>query len=123
VTLITAHVRVLNSLLFVGDSSKKELPTIDGNGSVWSTASCVAVSCLPDCDGPTEIIIGALSEVQSRGEKLVFDGEVETPSRAIVVETVLAKKILQRNVLNTRTHIRIWTNGLRDTDKVIVGLT
>ena len=64
-TLIAAHVPVLNSLLFVKDSLTKDHPNINGIGSVWSTASCVAVSCLPDCDGPTEIILGDSGELQA----------------------------------------------------------
>ena len=121
-TLIAARIRVLNSLLFIRDSSIDALPTIDGSGSVWSTASCVAVSCLPDCDGATEIIIGDLAEVQSDAAKLVFDRLLETPSRTIVVQTVVGEKLLQREVSAAVTRMRIWTNGLRDTDKVVIGV-
>ena len=121
-TLIAARIRVLNSLLFIRDSSVDALPTIDGSGAVWSTASCVAVSCLPDCDGATEIVIGDLAEVQGDAAKLVFDRLLETPSRIIVVQTVVGEKLLQREVPAAVTRTRIWTNGLRDTDKVIIGV-
>ena len=121
-TLIAAHLRVLNSLLFIKDGSVDDLPTVDGNGFVWSTSSCVAVSCLPDCDGVTEIVVGDLAEVQSGAAKLVFDQPLETPSRLVVVQTVIGGRILQKEVRGASTHLRIWTNGSRDTDKVIIGL-
>ncbi len=120
--LISTHVRVLNSLLFIKDARTKDLPMIDGQGSFWFTASCVAVSCMPDCDGPTEVVIGTPSELQDDAVKLLFDTRLETPSRSITVETVLAEKILEKNALNATTRVRIWTDGFRDTNKVVIDL-
>lgn len=117
----STNAKVLNSLLYIKDASKTDLPAIDGTGAYWSVPSCVAVSCLPDCDGPTTITIGAVSEVQVSG-KLLFDSRLETPSRRIIVETVLGKTILEQSVQNDMTRVRIWTNGFRDTDKVTIGL-
>lgn len=113
--------KILNSLLYIKDSRKTDLPAIDGNGAYWYVPSCVAVSCLPDCDGSTTITIGAASEMRVN-EKLLFDNQVETPSHRIIVETVLGKTILEQNVPNEMTRVRIWTNGFRDTDKVTIGL-
>lgn len=121
-TLVAAHVRVLNSLLFVKDADAKTLPVIDGNGAVWSTPSSVAIGCMPDCDGVTEIILGDLSEIQGNELKLLFEGQLETPSRRLIVQTVLAEKVLQRDVSDTATRLQVWTNGLRDTDKIVVGV-
>lgn len=119
--LLSTTVKVLNSLLYVKDALKTDLPAIDGIGAYWIAPSCVAVSCLPDCDGPTMIIIGAASEVQASGE-LLFDGLLETPSHKIVVETVLGKAVLEQSVPHNETRVRIWTNGFRDTDRVAIGL-
>lgn len=120
--LTTTHVRVLNSILFIKDSRTKDLTKIDGHGSFWTTPSCIAVSCMPDCDGSTEVAFGNLSEFQSKAGKLLFDALLETPSRRITVETVLAEKILEKNVLNATTRVRIWTDGFRDTEKVLISL-
>ncbi|HEY4140675.1 MAG TPA: hypothetical protein VGM57_04635 [Pseudolabrys sp.] len=120
-TPLSTNVKVLNSLLYIKDARQVDLPDIDGRGAYWFTPSCVAVSCLPDCDGPTTVAIGAASEMLASG-KLIFDSQLETPSRRIVVETVLAKKILEQAVLDDATRVRIWTNGFRDTDKVTIGL-
>jgi hypothetical protein len=119
--MTSVNVRVLNSLLYIKDASKVELPAIDGRGAYWFLPSCVALSCLPDCDGPTRITIGAASEVQVN-EKLLFDRRLKTPSHRIIVESVLGRTILEQNVPNELTRVRIWRNGFRDTDKVIIGL-
>ena len=118
---ISARVRVLNSLLFIRDAQIKDLPEIDGNGAVWSTLSCVAVCCQPDCDGPTEIIIGNSSELRL-GDKPLFDRRLQTPSRRLIVETVLAEKVCEQRVPDVTTRLRIWTNGQRAADKITVGL-
>ena len=117
----SASVKVLNSLLYIKDARKPDLPAVNGRGAYWSIPSCVAVSCLPDCDGPTTITIAASPQVRV-GEKLLFDSLLETPSRRIVVETVLGKAILEQDVPSDTTRVRIWTNGSRDTDQVLVGL-
>ncbi len=87
-------------------------------GAVWSTSSCVAVSCLPDCDGEADIVVGPAEKVRQDGH-LVFDSQLETPSGSIVVETVLKERMLQVSVPNVHTRVRIWTSGVRDTDRVI----
>ncbi|HYK23139.1 MAG TPA: hypothetical protein VEU75_00585, partial [Candidatus Acidoferrum sp.] len=115
-------VRALNSLLFIKDTRTKDLPMIDGYGSIWTTSSCVAVSCLPDCDGSTEVVIGNPSDLQNTAGKLLFDAVLETPNKCVSVETVLAEKILEKDVPNATTHVRIWTDGFRDTSKVVISL-
>jgi hypothetical protein len=120
-TPLSTNLRVLNSLLYVRDARKVDLPDIDGKGASWFTSSCVAVSCLPDCDGPTTIAIGAASELEVSGKPL-FDKALKTPSRKIIVETVLDEIVLEQAVSGDITRVRIWTNGFRDTDRVIIGL-
>jgi hypothetical protein len=120
-TARSTRIPVLNSLLFIRDARIRDLPAIDGNSPLWSTSSCVAVSCLPDCDGATEVTIGAVQELSERGAPL-FDGRLNTPSQNVIVETVLGERILETKVPSLTTRLRIWTNGRRDTDKVIIGL-
>jgi hypothetical protein len=113
------RVPVLNSLLYVRDPTTRELPEIDGNQAVWSTASCVAISCLPDSEGDTEVIIGPSSDIAEDGQPL-FDGRIRTPSRTVIVETVLQEIILQAQVSTVDTRLRIWTDGHPATEKVTV---
>jgi hypothetical protein len=120
-TLKSARIRVLNSLLVIRDELSQELPDIDRNGTVWSTASSVLVTCMPDCDGETHVTLGGVNEVGQDGT-LIFDRHLETPSLRIVIDGVMEEKILQMDVPTSKTLMRIWTNGLRHTDVVTIGL-
>jgi len=115
------RVAVLNSLLFVRDASLENIPEIDGEYSVWSTDSCIAVGCLPDSDGETEVTIGTIDDLRSR-DVLAFDGQLTTPSRRVIVETVLKEKLLEELVPGVDTRVRIWTNGNRDSDRIFIVL-
>lgn len=117
---ITLARRVLNSLLFIGDQDAWEIPVIDGDASMWSTKSCIAISCQPDSEGPTTITVGRMQDVASPDGPL-FDGHVETPNGKIGLFGVPGDRLLEMNVPTTRTHIRIWTDGWRDTETVVIG--
>ena len=114
-------VPVLNSLLFIRDKSIHNLPEIDGHSSVWSTPSCVAVSCLPDSDGETRVVVGSAEDVRQNGNPL-FDARLMTPSGHVIVENVLGERILEVRAPKLDTRVMVWTNGHRDTDLVIIGL-
>jgi len=112
---------VQNSLLFVRDPALLDLPFIWDIKPVWSTPSCVAVACRPDCDGETEIIIGPSKDV-GPGRPPVFEGSIKSPSRLLIVETAHDQEVLRQNVPNTNARVRIWTDGHLDTGTVIIGL-
>jgi hypothetical protein len=109
-------------LLFVRDPSTRGVPAIDGDGAVWSTPTCIAISCLPDSEGETELKIGRGEEIDAVGWPLVLDGSIETPSRAVIVETVHPGTVCEVSVPTTDTRVRVWTNGHPATDKVMIAL-
>ncbi len=119
--IVSTRIAVLNSLVFMKDRDSRELPTIDGNGAVWSIPSCVAVSCRPDCDGETLIRLVALDEIGDM-ETLLFDGSLTLPSGIFTVVNVLGETVVSTRLFRRTVQIKIWTNGRRDTDKVIVGV-
>lgn len=120
-TVLSVEWPVLNSLVFVHDASNEDIPEIDGIGGLWTTPTCVAVGCLPDCDGDTKIVLGPAKEAGTH-KHLLFDGTVETPTRKLRVDTVLAETLLETDVLDTKTHLKIWTNGHRASDIAIIGI-
>ncbi|MGH6737334.1 MAG: hypothetical protein ACRECX_14850 [Methyloceanibacter sp.] len=120
-TAQSVRLPVLNSLLWIRDPTIEERPDIDGKSSVWSTPACVAVSCLPDCDGDTEVTIGTAQEVGLDSIPL-FDGGLNTPSQQIIVETVLKESVLQMRVRSAETRVRIWTDGHQGTEFVVIGV-
>jgi hypothetical protein len=118
----TLALRVPNSLLYFRDPDLFDRPAIDGPAAAWSTSSCAAVSCLPDCDGATTIAIGPDMEM-GNDRALVVDGVLETPSYSLIVEIVPGVEVMRLDVPRGQTRLRIWTDGHRDTERVTVGLS
>jgi len=88
---------------------------------MWSTSSCIAVGCLPFIDGETDVTLGETSAVDPGGVP-VFDGNLDTPNRRVVVSTVEWDTLLEIEVSDIRAHVKIWTNHPQWPDKVIVGV-
>jgi hypothetical protein len=114
-------IRPVNSLVFISDPAGGVVPEWVRNALILSTPSCISVGCYPEQDGTTEVILGDAQEVDP-GIPPAFDGDLETPHRAVTVSTVEGNAILEWKVLGTSTHVRIWTNHPRWPDRVIVGL-
>jgi hypothetical protein len=119
--IASMQVPVPNSLLFIRDPTTLERPRIEGSPHTWSTPSCVAVSCMPDCDGDTVITIGSALEI-GRADPPLVDRRLTTPSGAVIVEIVPGKEILRAHSEQSSTRVRIWTDGRRDTSTVLIGL-
>jgi len=111
----------LNSLLFLSDPDLGEAPTPEWGAQVLSTPSCVSFACFPEQDGPTEISLGTRSEVDP-GTAPVFEGDLETSHRAVVITTVDLKTVVRMDVPDSRTHVCIWYSHPRWPDKIAIGL-
>jgi hypothetical protein len=114
-------IRPVNSLVFVSDSAGGEVPAWIRDVQILSTPSCICVGCYPKQDGPTEIMLGNARELDAGGPA-AFDGELETPSRRVVISSVEGITILDSTVPKPRTHVTIWVNHPRWPDRVIIGL-
>jgi hypothetical protein len=112
--------RIPNAILFILDRKSRSAPEPVDDSGIWADSNGITMSCMAPMDGETHITIGQMSDV-GRAEHLLFDGQLNTPSREIVVETPY-EAILQHDVQNARTHVRIWTDGSRWPEKVIVGV-
>jgi hypothetical protein len=115
------RIAVPNALLLISDVGGGKPPDVMEEALIASTPSCIAVGCMADSNGETEVTLGPTPELHQR-EHPVFEGELETPNRAVVVWTVLRDTILQAAVLHPITRVRIWVNHPSEPDKVIVGL-
>jgi hypothetical protein len=116
-----ATIRPVNSLVLISDPGGGEVPEWIRDELILSTSSCISVGCYPEQDGPTTVILGPSWQVEL-DERPAFDGNLETPNRAVVVSTVEWKTILEVRVPKTCTHVRIWVSHPRWPDKVIIGL-
>lgn len=88
---------------------------------VLSTASCISFRCFPEQDGPTEVVLGKAKDVNP-GDQPVFEGELETPTRTVIVSNVERETVLKAEVPEIRTRLRIWMNHPQWPSTVIVGL-
>jgi hypothetical protein len=111
----------VNSLIFISDPAGGVVPEWVRDVLILSTSSCISVRCYPEQDGPTEVVLGGAKGVDP-GSRPAFDGNLETPHRAIAVSTVEGNSLLQSKVPETHTRVRIWVSHPRWPDKVIVGL-
>jgi hypothetical protein len=117
----TIKVAPPNSLLFISDISGGALPDFEEGKLILATASCVSVGCLMYQDGETELAMGELQEVAFGGAP-AFDGILDTPSRSVVISTVEWQTVLQANVPDIKTRIRIWVNHPTEPDRIGVAL-
>jgi hypothetical protein len=119
---VKTRLPVPNCVVFIQDPVTNDFPDLKKGSLVWSTSSCVAVSCLPDVDGATEIVMGALDNVEA-DLQLVFEGQLTTPNREVAVQIVPNKSVLKLEVPTPEIHVRIWTDGFPDTNKVVIGVS
>ena len=111
----------MNSLLFLSDPDGGEAPNPVWGAQIQSTASCISFGCFFNEDGPTEISLGKRHEVDP-GTVPAFEGDLETPHRAVIVSTVDRKTVMKMDVPGTRTHVRIWLSHPRWPEKIWIGL-
>lgn len=108
-------------LMLVEDSSGGDEPTTMGESLIVSTESCIAVGCQCDADGETEFRLGVRGDVDP-GTPPTFQGRIQTPSRRVVIRSVLGDIILQMPVSQSETAISIWVNHPTSPDQVIIGV-
>jgi hypothetical protein len=116
-----SRIAVPNALILISDLDGGVPPDVMRGSLIASTPSCIAVGCMSDSNGKTEVTLGATQEVGPRDDP-AFVGELNTPNRTIAVWTVLRETILQAPVPHPSTRVRIWVNHPSEPDKVIIGL-
>lgn len=109
-----------NSLVLVEDPSGGEVPESMGSSVTASTDSCIAVGCRSESDGKSEVVLGPSAEMDP-GTSPVLDQELSTPSRKVVVRTVLGDTVLESPVSTEKTRIRVWVNDQKEPDRILIG--
>jgi hypothetical protein len=111
-----------NALLLLSDLGGGKPPDTMRGLLIASTPTCIAIGCMSDCNGKTEVTIGAAREF-GLSEPPAFEGELESPSRALAVQTVLGKTILKAPVHHSKTQVRIWVNHPSEPNKITIALS
>jgi hypothetical protein len=116
----SVRVAVPNGVIFITDSRGGTPPVPVRGAMVLSTPSCVAVGCMIDCEGLTDIRV---TDGEPQFSSLpLFQGSLETPSRAIVIWAVGGEKLLEVDVAREVTQLRIWVNHPTEPDEVVIGI-
>lgn len=109
----------MNSMVFVSDNVASPSPEHVYGALISPGPFCVSVGCYPDVDGETEFILGPSSEVE-REDMPRFDGVLETPTRHLIIATVLNDVLLQDEVIDLKTRVRIWSDHPRWPKQIVV---
>ena len=118
----TIKIAPVNSLLFLSDPDGGTPPEPVWGAQILTTPSCISFMCFPEVDGPTEISLGGRNEVDP-GTPPTFEGDLETPHRAVVIMTVDLKTVLKMDVPGGQTHVCLWYSHPRWPEKIAIGLS
>lgn len=118
---IVRKLPVLNSLVTIKDDRNDDYPDISGTGQAWWTSSSVSVSCLPDSEGETEITLGLSADVALESTPIV-DRTLTTSSRRISIQVVPRREVMSAAVSSDLTRVRVWSDGRRDSEWLVIGL-
>lgn len=110
-----------NSLIFISDPNGGVGPEFIAHRLVLSTSSEISVACFTSDDGPTEVTMGSAAEVDP-ARPPVFDAMLDTPNKSVAVSTSERQVLMQTDVLDIETRVRIWANDTVEPDVVIIGL-
>ena len=116
-----ARISPVNSILFIEDVNRGILPEPVWGAKILSTPSCISFACFPEQDGPTEITIGPSNEI-GPGPLLMFDGDLETPSRVVIISGVDIERVLSVDVANQKTKVKIWYSHPKWPDKITISV-
>ena|SRR5436309_263039 len=118
---ISKKVAAPNALLLLSDINGGMAPNEMQGSLIASTPACIAIGCMSDCNGETEVSVGLGRDVGT-SEAPTFEGELDSPSRTVALRTVLRSRVLEASVRNARTRVRIWVNHPSEPDKIVIGL-
>jgi hypothetical protein len=110
----------INSIVFVSDNLHTRPPVHQDSDLVHFNNESVSVGCYPEVSGSTVFTLGKSKEVSLESEP-AFDGMIETPSRKLMITTVLDEILLETDVVDVNTRVRVWLNHPKWPDKVAVG--
>lgn len=108
-----------NGVIFISDIGGGQLPDRMTDDMIQYSSTCIFVRCMGAIDGEVELTLGPAQEVAA-GEAPQFDGVVDTPNRRLMIYGPTAEPIVQADVPNSRTRIRVWRNHPVWPDKVVV---
>jgi hypothetical protein len=112
-------IRPPNSLLLVMDAEHGEVPLEMRSSCISTTASCVAIGCLMEQDGPT--LVELTTSAKPDGDLIpVFDGVISTPRSRVGVCSVTRSVYLETLTRAPITRIRVFVNDEKEPDHIVI---
>lgn len=115
--MIAIEISPPNSVLLISDLVMIDIPTAFDALTVTATKGCIAVGCRSVDDGPTEVLIGPIGAYVSTGI-CAFSGQINTPSRVLLLSTILGEVLLEVPVANVLSHIDIWVGDEAEPERI-----
>lgn len=118
------EIRPLNSIVFVHGGGDLDVPSKSFEPKVSLVAaspSCLIVGLFPEIDGPTQLHIGAAKDVDP-GWPAAFAGMIETPTHALIIDTVDEELVHRQDVPSKTTAVKIWLSDHRWPEHVFIGI-
>ncbi len=114
------RVRAPNSQFYVKDPAADDVAALARGAGVGATSSSITIGTLQESDGETKVRVYARGEdlPQHPDEALMFDGEIETTSLRLTVESVLREVYFEMKVLSPRTRVTVWMNHPIEPDEI-----
>jgi hypothetical protein len=105
-----------NSLLLIMDRTAGIIPQSMNGRLVAATPSCIAVGTLAESEGCTSVTLTDDAMMAQPDLRLVIDTSIATPSKSLVVCSVLDEVLLETVVPSPRTRVQIWANDAAEPD-------
>lgn len=115
----TRTLRLPNSLLLVQDSAAAEPPDSFSGRLITASPTCIAIGTLSEADGETTVRLVDSNE-RALPALEEFVGELDTPSRYILVSTVDGQEIMRQLVEEAKVRVRIYVSHSVEPDDVAV---
>lgn len=119
-TLLSLRAPIEYAVLLLGDRNGKFPRTMEGK-LVASTESSIAVTCIPDADGDTEIIVGSSEEIAT-DDALVFDGVVCLPTQTFIIRPVVGPELYVYPHRIDSIALRVWANHPAEPDRITIAI-
>ena len=119
--LVSINLEASNAVVLIEDYKRSVRPVSLDEHLFASTASCIAVACRAPVGEQTEVAIASAGRDRSWG-RLLFNGEIDTPSRRLAVRTVAGEELLEFTVDGKKTKLRVRINEGEGPERIEVEL-
>jgi hypothetical protein len=113
------------AIIFIYDPSNKNANTPEYiNGRIISTnGDCISIATQAEVDGDVDITLDESDTRNPVGLSLMFHGKLSTPGKKIVISTALHQSLLEIDVLQKTSKLKIWTDDDINATQIHISIT